>query len=119
MCNLDTARKSTAEVAAHFGVAKPVQSNASEEVYPAAAGIVIREEERARVMQSMAWGFPLRLKGISSSPSSSRSPIADLALCGRPRGAGYKREETLGSQEEILRYPSAASVWSGRPQWLN
>lgn len=35
MCNLYTVRKSAAEVAAHFGVANPVASNAGEEVYRA------------------------------------------------------------------------------------
>lgn len=58
MCNLYTVRKSAAEVAAHFGVADPTQSNAGEEVYPGYPGMVVREEAGARVMQSMAWGSP-------------------------------------------------------------
>lgn len=38
MCNLYTVRKSAAEVAAHFGVSDPTQSNAPEEVYPGYPG---------------------------------------------------------------------------------
>lgn len=49
MCNLYTVRKSAAEVAAHFGVASPVQSNAGEEVYPGTPGVVVCEHEGARV----------------------------------------------------------------------
>src|SRR3546814_4265448 len=64
MCNLYTVMKSAAEVAAHFGVSDPTQSNAPEEVYPGYPGMVVRETEGARIMQSMVWGFPLRLKGM-------------------------------------------------------
>jgi putative SOS response-associated peptidase YedK len=61
MCNLYTVRKSAAEVAAHFGVAAPAQFNAAAEVYPGYAGMVVRELDGQRVLQSMNWGFPLRL----------------------------------------------------------
>ena len=57
MCNLYTVRKSAAEVAAHFGVANPVQSNAPEEVYPGTPGVVMREQDGGRLMQSMTWDF--------------------------------------------------------------
>jgi putative SOS response-associated peptidase YedK len=53
VCNLYTVRKSAAEVAAHFGVANPVQSNAGEEVYPGTPGVVVREAEGQRIAQSM------------------------------------------------------------------
>lgn len=55
MCNLYQRRKSAAEVALHFGVDNPVQSNAGEEVYPGYPGMVVREEAGARVLQSMVW----------------------------------------------------------------
>lgn len=77
MCNLYTVRKSAAEVAAHFGVANPVQSNAGEEVYPGCPGVVVREAEGQRVMQSMVWGFPLRLKTMS--PTAKPKPVNNIA----------------------------------------
>lgn len=77
MCNLYTVRKSAAEVAAHFGVANPMASNAPEEVYPGTPGMVVREEAGARILQSMAWGFPLRLKGMK--PESKPKPVNNIA----------------------------------------
>lgn len=79
MCNLYALRKSAAEVAAHFGVTNPIQSNAAEEVYPGAPGLVVRETDGHRVMQSMAWGFPLRLKTMApTSKPKAVNNIADL-----------------------------------------
>lgn len=77
MCNLYTVRKSAAEVAAHFGVANPVQSNAGEEVYPGTPGVVVRETAGQRVVQSMTWGFPLRLKTMS--PTAKPKPVNNIA----------------------------------------
>jgi len=65
MCNLYTVRKSVDEVAAHFGVRVPIRSNAPEEIYPGQPGLVVREQEGVREMQSMVWGFPLRLKTMA------------------------------------------------------
>jgi len=86
MCNLYTERLSAAEVAAHFSVADPIQSNAGEEVYPGTPGMVVREEEGARVMQSMTWGFPLRLKGMS--PTAKPKPVNNIADLGKPMWKG-------------------------------
>jgi len=77
MCNLYTVRKSAAEVAAHFGVANPVQSNAGEEVYPGTPGVVVREADGMRIAQSMTWGFPLRLKTMS--PTAKPKPVNNIA----------------------------------------
>lgn len=77
MCNLYTVRKSAAEVAAHFGVDVPVASNAPEEVYPGTPGVVVRETEGRRVMQSMTWGFPLRLRTMS--PTAKPKPVNNIA----------------------------------------
>ena len=73
MCNLYTMRKSAAEVAAHFGVKSPVASNAPEDVYPGRPGLVVHNLDGQRVMRSMAWGFPLRLKGMK--PDSKPKPV--------------------------------------------
>lgn len=59
MCNLYTERKSAAEVAAHFGVDLPLQAfNSAEDVYPGYSGMVVREAQGNRILQSMTWGFP-------------------------------------------------------------
>lgn len=86
MCNLYTVRKSAAEVAAHFGVANPVASNAGEEVYPGAPGVVMREQDGIRAMQSMTWGFPLRLKGMS--PTAKPKPVNNIADLNKPMWKG-------------------------------
>ncbi|WP_199555288.1 SOS response-associated peptidase [Sandaracinobacteroides hominis] len=86
MCNLYTVRKSMAEVAAHFGVSAPVSSNAPEEVYPGYPGMVVREAEGERIMQSMVWGFPLRLQGMK--PESKPKPVNNIADLNKPMWKG-------------------------------
>lgn len=86
MCNLYTVRKCAAEVASHFGVADPTQSNAPEEVYPGYPGLVVREADGVRLMQSMAWGFPLRLKGMS--PTAKPKPVNNIADLAKPMWKG-------------------------------
>lgn len=90
MCNLSTVRKSAAEVAAHFGVANPIQTNATGESYPGTPGLVVREEDGARVMQSMTWGFPLRLKG--SKPESKPKPVNNIADLSKGMWIGLARK---------------------------
>ena len=90
MCNLYTVRKSVAEVAAHFGVKSPIQTNAPEEVYPGMPGMVVREEDGSRVMQSMVWGFPLRLKGMK--PDSRPKPVNNIADLQKPMWMGIARK---------------------------
>ncbi|PVX31495.1 DUF159 family protein [Sphingomonas pokkalii] len=90
MCNLYQLRKSAAEVAAHFGVDTPVQSNAGEEVYPGYPGMVVREEAGTRVLQSMVWGFPLRLKGMS--PTAKPKPVNNIADLTKPMWSGLARK---------------------------
>lgn len=64
MCNLYTVKKSAAEVAAHFRVSAAVQQfKAPEESYPRSPGLVVREQGGERILQSMTWSLPLRLKG--------------------------------------------------------
>ena len=73
MCNLYTMRKSAAEVAAHFGVTSFASSNAPEEIYPGRPGLVVHNLDHRRTLRSMAWGFPLRLKGMK--PDSKPKPV--------------------------------------------
>ncbi len=75
-------RKSAAEVAAHFGVKNPVATNAPTEVYPGTPGIVVREDAGERDMQSMIWGFPMRLKFMK--PDSKPKPVNNIADLRKP-----------------------------------
>jgi putative SOS response-associated peptidase YedK len=78
MCNLYTVRKSREEVAAHFRARTPdVAFNAPEETLPGYPGMVVREVDGERVLQSMTWGFPLRLK--SMKPTSKPRPVNNIA----------------------------------------
>ena len=86
MCNLYTVRKSAAEVASHFGVRNPINTNAPEEVYPGMPGMVMREHEGERTVQSMVWGFPLRLKGMS--PTAKPKPVNNIADLRKPMWKG-------------------------------
>lgn len=69
-------RKSVVEVAAHFGVTSFTPSNSPEDVYPGRPGLVVHSLDGARVMRSMAWGFPLRLKGMK--PDSKPKPVNNV-----------------------------------------
>jgi len=64
-------------VANHFGVSNPVATNVGGEVYPGTPGLVVREADGARILQSMTWGFPLRLKGMS--PTAKPKPVNNTA----------------------------------------
>jgi putative SOS response-associated peptidase YedK len=86
MCNLYAVRKSAAEVAAHFGVSEALQSNAPEEVFPGYPGMVVREHDGIRMLQSMAWGFPLRLKAMS--PTAKPKPVNNIADLAKPMWKG-------------------------------
>lgn len=84
-------RKSAAEVAAHFGVAAPVtQLNAPEEVYPGTPGMVVREQDGARLLQSMTWGWPVRLKGMKRE--SKPKPVNNIADLRKPFWLGAARK---------------------------
>jgi len=90
MCNLYTIRVSAAEIADHFGVGNVVQSNAPEEVYPGMPGMVVREEDGQALMQSMVWGFPLRLKGMK--PDAKPKAVNNIADLTKPMWIGLARK---------------------------
>ncbi len=79
MCNLYTERLSAAEVAAHFGVANPIQSNAGEEVYPGAEGMVVREDDGHRIIEIMKWGFPRHSKNKRTGLPNKPQPVNNIA----------------------------------------
>lgn len=91
MCNLYTVRKSAAEVAAHFGVSAPItQFNVPEDVYPGYPGMVVREQDGERHLQSMVWGWPLRLKGMK--PESKPKPVNNVADLNKSMWVGFARK---------------------------
>ena len=91
MCNLYTTRKSREEVAAHFRAsADGYGSNAPEETYPGYPGMVVREAEGERIIQSMVWGFPLRLKGMS--PTAKPKPVNNIADLRKNMWVGLARK---------------------------
>lgn len=92
MCNLYTERLSAAEVAAHFGVEAPdiAAMNVPDEVYPGYPGMVVREAEGKRVLQSMVWGFPLVLRGMK--PGSKPKPVNNIADLRKPMWVGLARK---------------------------
>ncbi len=77
MCNLYTVRTSAAAIAAHFSAIEAAASNAGDEVYPGRPGLVVREDGGRRIMQSMGWGFPVRLKHMK--PDSKPKPVNNIA----------------------------------------
>ena len=77
MCNLYTVKTSLQELADHFGVSTAPASNAGPEVYPGTPGVVMREAAGVRVLQSMTWGFFVRLK--SMKPASKPIPVNNIA----------------------------------------
>lgn len=58
MCNLYTNKSTVIEMADLFKTRPAPALNVAEEVYPGYPGIVVREENGGRVLQSMTWGFP-------------------------------------------------------------
>ena len=79
MCNLYTVRKSAAEVAAHFGVDVPTEFNTPEETLPGYPGMVVREAEGARILQSMVWGFPRPMKSKKTGLPIKPKPVNNIA----------------------------------------
>lgn len=73
MCNLVTLKASVAEVASAFGARRPLTNAQPGDVYPGGQGFVVREHDGARTLQSMTWGFPVRLKHMK--PTSKPKPV--------------------------------------------
>ena len=90
MCNLYTERKSAAEVAAHFGVTAPAQFNSPSETYPGYPGMVVREEGGQRVLESMTWGFPMRLKFMK--PDAKPKAVNNIADLKKPVWSGLAKK---------------------------
>jgi putative SOS response-associated peptidase YedK len=91
MCNLHTVRKSAEEVAAHFGVKPPLtQINTPDEALPGYPGMVVREDRGERILQSMVWRWPVRLKGMK--PESKPKPVNNIANVQKGMWVGFARK---------------------------
>lgn len=78
MCNLYTVRRSSAEVAAFFGVTSSGTGfNTPEESLPGTPGLVVREQDGARLLESMTWGFPMKFKFMK--PDAKPKPVNNIA----------------------------------------
>ena len=65
-------------------------SNAGEEVYPSYPGVVVRESDGQRIMQSMTWGFPLRLRTMK--PTAKPKPVNNIADLNKNIWVGLARK---------------------------
>lgn len=80
MCNLYTNKASVDEVAAYFRAIKPVNTNASAgDVYPAGIGMVVREQDGQRLVESMAWGWPLPQTSKKTGKPIKPKPVNNIA----------------------------------------
>lgn len=78
MCNLYTVRRSVEEIAAIFGVTgSGARPNVPDEIYPGAPGLVVREQDGARLLEPMTWGFPMKFKFMK--PGSKPKPVNNIA----------------------------------------
>jgi len=64
--------------------------NLPEETLPGYPGMVIREADGERVLESMVWGFPLRLKAMK--PDSKPRPVNNIADLSKPMWIGLARQ---------------------------
>ncbi|HEV2651685.1 MAG TPA: SOS response-associated peptidase family protein [Rhizomicrobium sp.] len=91
MCNLYTVKRSAAEVAAFFGVtAAGAAPNVPDEILPGYPGLVVREDQGARVLESMVWGFPLRLREMR--PDAKPKPVNNIADLKKNMWVGLARK---------------------------
>lgn len=80
MCNLYTIASSLQEIARFFGATIPVATNAGAgDVYPGGQGMVIREADGARVLESMVWGWPLPQKSKKTGKPIKPKPVNNIA----------------------------------------
>lgn len=78
MCNLYTNKTMVQETADLFGARLPVASNAPADVYPGYPGMVVREAEGGRILQSMAWGFPRHTVNKRTGKPNKPQPVNNL-----------------------------------------
>lgn len=143
MCNLYRMTKAHAEVARLFSASLGSVGNVGEEIFPGYPGLVVAPpagggETRARELRSMAWGFPLVLKGKDGQPLKPRPvnnaradkldsfmwrysfqerrcliPVTAFAEAEGEKGAKTRTWFTLPDQEVF----AVAGLWRDTPEW--
>lgn len=76
MCNLYTARRSSTEIANLFRARVSAPFNVPDETLPGYPGMVVRDTNDGRILQSLVWGFPLRLRTMK--PESKPKPVNNV-----------------------------------------
>jgi putative SOS response-associated peptidase YedK len=105
-------------VAAHFGASQANTSNAAEEIYPGLPGMVVREEQGQRLLQSMAWGFPLRLKTMS--PTAKPRPVNNIADLAKPMWKGLAAKLHWRCLIPLTHFAEAEGVKGAKTRtWFN
>ncbi|HEX4736708.1 MAG TPA: SOS response-associated peptidase family protein [Allosphingosinicella sp.] len=80
MCNLYRNDATPDVVSAYFRATMKVSFNApAGDVYPGGPGMVVREEDGARILQGMTWGFPLAQKSKKTGLPIKPKPINNIA----------------------------------------
>lgn len=112
MCNLYTATRSAAEVAALFGAKQSSLFNIPDDILPGRPGMVVREQDGERVLQSLVWGFPLRLK--SMKPESKPKPVNNIADLRKPMWIGLARKPEWRCLIPVTELPKLKDRRDGR-----
>jgi putative SOS response-associated peptidase YedK len=80
MCNLYRTKTAPAEIASLFRATIPLNFNAGPgDVYPGGPGMVVREADGQRVLESMTWGFPLPQKSKKTGLPIKPKPVNNIA----------------------------------------
>lgn len=118
LCNLYTVKASLQDLADHFGIPTVPASNAGEEVYPGTPGVVMREESGARVLQSMTWGFPIRLKTMK--PGSKPKPVNNIADLAKGFWVGLARKPQWRCIIPVTQFAEAEGVTGAKTRtWFS
>lgn len=78
MCNLYTNKTTVQEMADLFKASANHGFNAPADVYPGYPGIVVREHEGERILQSMNWGFPRHTTNKRTGQPNKPTPVNNL-----------------------------------------
>ncbi len=105
MCNLYSTKSSAAEVAALFHAQVPLPFNTPDEILPGRPGMVVREQGGTRILQSMVWGFPLRLK--SMRPETKPKPVNNIADLRKSMWIGLARKPEWRCLIPVTRFAEA------------
>lgn len=134
MCNLYRMTKGVDEVARLFSAGVGQVGNAGGDVYPGYPGLVMAGGE----LRSMAWGFPLAMKGAKGQPlkpkpvNNTRAdqldsfmwrysfaerrcliPVTEFAEAEGERGAKTRTWFSLPGKEVF----ACAGIWRDTPEW--